>query len=85
MRNSTVVLSAADKARATKAKNMLAQVQYGDRVLVNFTKRDGTVKRMEGHIVNIVGGTPDKEAVVLDTIEGPRSANLWSIKSVNLL
>lgn len=84
-RNATVVLSAADKGRATKARKMLAYAtEHGENVLVNFTKRDGSPRHIEGPVVSIVGHN-DHEAVVVDTIEGPRSANLWTIRSVVLM
>lgn len=82
--NKTVALSAADKGRATKARNMLAHVQYGDMVAVNYVKRDGTPTVLEGNLVNLIG-KDDKEAVVLRTVKGERSANLWRIKSVMLM
>lgn len=82
--NATVTLTAADKARATKARNVLDAVCENDRVLVHFVKRDGTARYLEGPVLSRVG-TADKEAVVVETIEGPRSANLWSIKNVSFL
>lgn len=82
MRNAPVVLTAADKARATKARKALAAHQYGDVVIVKHTKRDGTEQVLVGNIVAVVGATPDKEAVVLRTDKGDRSANLWRVKSI---
>lgn len=81
--NKTVLLTAADKGRATKARNMLAQAKEGETVLANYVRRDGENKMVEGSIIEFVG-TEDKEAVVLDTIAGPRTINLWRIKSVSL-
>ena len=83
--NKTVLLTAADKARATKARKMLDAAEgYGERVLVNYVKRDGTEKRVEGAILSRLG-VDDKEAVILDTIEGPRTINVWRAKSVVLM
>lgn len=83
-RNATVVLSAADKGRATKARNMLDVAAKSDRVLIHFTKRDGTDRYIEGPVLSRVG-EGDHEAVVVDTVQGPRSANLWTIKNVSFL
>lgn len=80
--NKTVVLTAADKGRATKARKALAKHQYGDVVIVKHTKRDGTEQVLVGNILAMVGEAADKEAVVLRTDKGDRSANLWRIKSV---
>jgi hypothetical protein len=81
MRNSTVVLSAADKARATKARKALAG-KVNETVTVNFTKRDGTPSTITGQVLGFVG-EGDKEAVSLVvTGKGYRSANLWTVKSI---
>lgn len=82
--NATVTLTAADKGRASKARTMLNAAAPGERVLVNYVRRDGTAKRYEGPVVSRIG-TADKEAVVLDTLDGPRSLNLWRAKSVVLM
>lgn len=81
--NKTVLLTAADKGRASKARTMLDAAATDERVLVNYVRRDGVTKRYDGTIVERLG-VDDKEAVVLDTVEGPRTLNLWRMKSVNL-
>lgn len=82
--NKTVLLTAADKARATKARNMLAARGEGERVLLNYVRRDGVAKHIEGPVIEFVG-SDDKEAVIIDTLDGPRTVNLWRTKSVTLM
>lgn len=84
MHNKTTILTAADKSRASKARTMLNAAAPGERVLVNYVRRDGVTKHYEGPVVSRIG-TGDKEAVVLDTLDGPRSLNLWRAKSVVLM
>jgi len=81
MRNSTIVLTAAQKGKATKARKALAG-RVNETVTVNFVKRDGTEATITGQVLGFVGEN-DKEAVSLVVRDkGYRSANLWTIKSV---
>ena len=81
MRNSTIVLTAAQKGKATKARKALAG-RVNETVTVNFVKRDGTEATITGQVLGFVG-KDDKEAVSLVVRDkGYRSANLWTIKSV---
>lgn len=82
--NPTIVLTAAQKDVATQVRKALADRQYGDKVEVNFVKRDQSESTIVGHIVGIVGEN-DKEAVTLMTDKGHRSANLWAVKSLRVL
>jgi hypothetical protein len=81
MRNAPVVLTAAQKGKATKARKALAG-KVNETVTVNFVKRDGTESTMTGQVLGFVG-EGDKEAVSLVIRDkGYRSANLWTIKSI---
>lgn len=79
--NPTRTLTAADKARATKARKALSG-RENSTVTVNYVKRDGTADTLTGQMLGFVG-EGDKEAVtVVIKGKGFRSANLWTVKSV---
>jgi len=82
--NATVVLTAADKARATKARKMLDAMDKNDRVLVHYERRDGVARYYEGEVLSRLGEN-DKEAAIIDTPSGPRTLNLWRMKNVSFL
>jgi len=83
MRNKPVDLTAADKARASKARKVLDAARPDERVLINYVRRDGVEKHYDGTVVERLG-KDSHEAVVLDTIKGARTLNLWRVKSVSL-
>lgn len=84
MHNKTIVLTAAQKSVASQVRHALAGRQYGDVVVIDFVKRDGTNSTLTGSIVNLIGEN-DKEAVVIATEKGHRSANLWAVKGMSVL
>ncbi len=60
--------------------DFLAQV-----VTIEFTKRDGSFRMMTGTVVEVKYTTDSSHAaVVLDTADGYRSANLWAISGARL-
>jgi len=66
-----------EKRFATIARKTL-EVNIGENVTVEFTKRDGERRTLVGR-VEAIKGTGDKEVVIIETAEGFRSANLTRI------
>lgn len=84
MHNKTIALTASQKSVASQVRQSLAGLQYGDKVEIGFVKRDHSASTIVGHVVNVVGEN-DKEAVVLLTDKGHRSANLWAVTDLRVL
>lgn len=53
----------------------------GKALTVSFVKRDGTPRVISGQVVELTA-KGSASTVTIDTAQGPRSANLWSIKGV---
>lgn len=81
MRNETIVLTDDQRARVHAFEQMLTGME-GDALIVEFTKRDGTESVLIGTMVDLYGGQPDKRVIRMDTDKGPRSANLYNVRSV---
>lgn len=82
-RNATLPLSADQHRAADVARAMLTP---GQAVRVAYVKRDGTPRILSGEVSEFVGayGTTT-DSVVIDTEDGPRTANLYRVVSVTPL
>lgn len=58
-----------------------AHAESGKPLRIHFTKRDGSDRIITGPVVEM-RGQGSHSVVILDTEEGPRSANLYNILSV---
>lgn len=81
MHNKTIALTDAQKSVAAQVRSAIT---VGQTVEVNFVKRDHSTSSLTGNIVSIVGEN-DKEAMVLLTDKGHRSANLWAVTGLRVL
>lgn len=82
-RNTTFALSVAQTTRANVARREVASLGAHNALTVNYIKRGGSDATLSGRVIGIVG-KDSTEAVKIDTDKGPRSANLWAVKSVSV-
>lgn len=75
-------LTVSQTTRANVARRQITELSAHNAVTVAYVKRDGTDATLTGSVIGIVG-TGSHEAVKVETANGPRSANLWSINSVS--
>lgn len=84
-RNAAQSLTPVQVAMVSANRAILA-ARHGERVTLDYVKRDGSPTILAGEIVALIGtrkGTESTEAVTLLTDKGERSANLWNITAIN--
>lgn len=83
-RNAPHIMTSAETITAN-ANRVLLSERIGQVVRLDYVKRDGSARILTGEVVRLYGtrkGSASTEAVEVATSEGPRSANLWGIRSV---
>lgn len=82
-RNADFSMSVTQSLRSDQFEHVFATIAVGENVRVEFIKRNGEARTIEGEFIEMCGrpGTSSLAATV-DTEQGPRSANLWGVQRV---
>ncbi len=68
--------------RTSAANRAMLSARQGERVTLDYDKRDGTPSTVSGEVVEC-RGSASSAVVVLLTDKGERSPNLWLIKAIH--
>lgn len=81
MRNPAFTLTPEQVAAANTARGQIVTRPEGALVRITGVKRSGAARTYVGTLAGIVG-TDSHEAVKIDTLDGPKSMNLYNVSGV---